>query len=200
MDTVGLWSSCVLPPPLFHSCLCHFILLVRIECRDSGNSLFLWTGPRWCCVSLFFKLDIILRIASKSVSQPGTVLGPGPSAEGSFFLVAFMAFFGKKRCYIFFLCRGLELGQCKAREGKTPKIRMEFVLAPVSAYLEPVTPCYPTSHWRIGREEGWPQWGKGCSGHLHSSRRVESNPPKKIELNSSGLLTFSGSHLVNIFW
>lgn len=102
--------------------------------------------------------------------------------------------------YIFFLCRGLELGQCKAREGKTPKIRMEFVLAPVSAYLEPVTPCYPTSHWRIGREEGRPRWGKGCSGHLHSSRRVESNPPKKIELNSSGLLTFSGSHLVNIFW
>lgn len=121
MDTVGLWSSCVLPPPLFHSCLCHFILLVRIECRDSGNSLFLWTGPRWCCVSLFFKLDIILRIASKSVSQPGTVLGPGPSAEGSFFLVAFMAFFGKKRCYIFFFMQRTRTGPMQSSRRENTK-------------------------------------------------------------------------------
>lgn len=78
---VKFWSLPSLCPSSspFHSYLCNFILLIRIEWRDSGNSLLLGPG-----VSVFFKLDIMLRTASRMVPQPGAGFGLWPPVKGGF--------------------------------------------------------------------------------------------------------------------
>lgn len=150
MGTVELPISPYSALPLPHPSLCHFILLVRIECRDSGHSLLLGTGARLYCASFPQVGHECSELPLAWRHNQELSLDTDPSAkEGFSWSVAPLW----QEEILYFLYAGLELGCIKASGGKTKEIRMEFVLPPTSAHLEFLNSPLPQFSLRSGREE-----------------------------------------------
>lgn len=195
MDTVEVLIPTLCPSPCpFHPYLCHFFLLVRTKCRDSGKS------------------GTIVSLCSSSWTEPSELplgwchsqqlsLDPGPLLKRGFLGGCFWL----GEMLDFFLCIGLELGQIKVWGRKTQKIRLEFVLSSVYAHPELVSSLWPhfplrKSERGEGGETVQRRGGLKLRGFHSQVGELNPNRQKKYSLIPVVSWHFQGAIWSTFFW